>query len=55
MVKLKRMSDISKAVAAAKTALDIESAALANLAAGIEKNIEQKLIYYGRRFTNTQR
>ena len=37
------MSDISKAVAAAKAALDIESAALSNLAAGIEKNIEPTL------------
>ena len=43
LVKLKRMSDISKAVAAAKTALDIESAALSNLAAGIENNIEPTL------------
>ena len=43
LVKLKRMSDISKAVAAAKSALNIESAALSKLAAGIENNIEPTL------------
>ena len=37
------MSDISKAVAAAKSALNIESAALSKLAAGIENNIEPTL------------
>lgn len=34
------MSDISKAIASAKTALEIESAALAKLTSGIESNIE---------------
>jgi arabinose-5-phosphate isomerase len=37
------MSDLSKALASAKNALDIEAAALNNLASGIEENIKAAL------------